>query len=67
MVEYFAASIYLSGEILQQNFFTIKEEQSPSHFRHLQVLIRSFIVVDVIDSTASIGSDVDFTQRYFDD
>jgi hypothetical protein len=55
MVEYFVASILISEDVLQQKFFTIKGDQSPSHFGHLQVL-SSRIVVDVIDSTAPIGS-----------
>jgi len=55
MVEYFAASVLISEDIFQQKFFTIKGDQSPSHFGQFQIL-SSRIVKEVIDSTAPIGS-----------
>lgn len=63
MVEYFVASVLISEDILQQKFFTVKGDQSPSHFGQLQIL-SSRIVVEVIDSTAPIGSKVNFIKHY---
>jgi len=63
MVEYFVANILISEDILQQKFFTIKGDQSPSQFGQLQILSSS-IVVEVIDSTAPIGSNANFIEHY---